>query len=110
MSGKSGGSSFEGRNITTATVQLIDRLDRPYLHVYAHSNELEELSVVSLSGVKVEHNPEMEALFGVRQPTCGHTSNTDFLYAASVYIHSLHCVQLICTRCSQCQGASTMVV
>lgn len=34
--------------------------------MYAHSNELEETGVVSLSaGTKVEYNPEMEALFAV---------------------------------------------
>ena len=40
---------------------------RPYLHVFGHSNELDELGVISLTGVKIEHNPEMEKLFGVRR-------------------------------------------
>ena len=39
---------------------------RPYLHMYAHSNELEETAVVNLNGVNIERNPEMEALLGVR--------------------------------------------
>ncbi|EPQ59721.1 kinesin-like protein [Gloeophyllum trabeum ATCC 11539] len=39
-------------------------LRRPYLHIYSHSNELEELGVVSLSGVNVESNPDMETLLG----------------------------------------------
>ena len=39
---------------------------RPYLHMYAHSNEIEEIGVISLTGVNVERNPEMEALLGVR--------------------------------------------
>ena len=39
---------------------------RPYLHMYAHSNEIEEIGVVSLTGVNVESNPEMEMLLGVR--------------------------------------------
>lgn len=38
---------------------------RPYLHVYAHSNEVEETAVINLSGVNIERNPEMEALLGV---------------------------------------------
>ena len=38
---------------------------RPYLHMYAHSNEIEEIGVISLTGVNVESNPEMEALLGV---------------------------------------------
>ena len=33
--------------------------------MYKHSDELEEVSVVQLSGVNVERNPEMEALLGV---------------------------------------------
>ena len=39
---------------------------RPYLYMYAHSNELEEVGIISLTGVKVEHNTDMEMLFGVR--------------------------------------------
>lgn len=34
--------------------------------MYAHSNEIEEIGVISLTGVNVERNPEMEALLGVR--------------------------------------------
>ncbi|KAJ7638375.1 kinesin-like protein [Roridomyces roridus] len=39
-------------------------LKRPYLHVYAHSNELEEIGIVSLDGVNVESDPHKEALLG----------------------------------------------
>ncbi|KAL6297972.1 kinesin-domain-containing protein [Sparassis latifolia] len=39
-------------------------LRRPYLHVYAHSNEIEETGVVNLKGVNIERNREMEALLG----------------------------------------------
>lgn len=42
------------------------RAHRPYLHVYLHSNEVEETGVISLNGVNIESNPEMEALLGVR--------------------------------------------
>ena len=38
---------------------------RPYLHMYAHSNEVEEIGVISLNGVNIESNPDMEALLGV---------------------------------------------
>jgi kinesin family protein 1 len=36
--------------------------------MYAHSNELDEVGVISLSGsgVKVEWNPDMEALYEAR--------------------------------------------
>ncbi|KAJ7087310.1 kinesin-like protein [Mycena belliarum] len=39
-------------------------LKRPYLHVYSHSNELEEVGVVSLDGVNVESDPHKEMLLG----------------------------------------------
>lgn len=39
---------------------------RPYLHIYAHSDEVEEVGVINLNGVNIESNPEMEALLGVR--------------------------------------------
>jgi len=38
---------------------------RPYLHMYAHSNELEEKGVINLNAVNVESNPDMEMLLGV---------------------------------------------
>ncbi|KAK0467775.1 kinesin-like protein [Desarmillaria tabescens] len=39
-------------------------LKRPYLHMYAHSNELEEVGVVSLTGTNVESDPQKEILLG----------------------------------------------
>ncbi|KAI5894442.1 kinesin-domain-containing protein [Schizophyllum commune H4-8] len=39
-------------------------LRRPYLHIYTSSNELEEVGIVSLSGVNVEADPAKEALLG----------------------------------------------
>jgi kinesin family protein 1 len=44
---------------------LFSHSDRPYLHVYKHSNEIEEVTVIGLEGVNVESNPEMESLLGV---------------------------------------------
>lgn len=41
-------------------------LRRPYLHMYARSNELDEVGVISLAGAKVEYDPTMDDLFGVR--------------------------------------------
>lgn len=38
---------------------------RPYLHMYAHSNELEEKGVINLNAVNIESNPDMEILLGV---------------------------------------------
>ncbi|KAJ3556931.1 hypothetical protein NP233_g11865 [Leucocoprinus birnbaumii] len=39
-------------------------LRRPYLHMFAHSNELEELGIISLFGVNVESDPLKESLLG----------------------------------------------
>ena len=44
---------------------LIVSLRRPYLHMYARSNELEEVGVVSLAGTNVESDPQKEMLLGV---------------------------------------------
>lgn len=33
--------------------------------MYAHSNELEEVGIVSLTGVNVESDPQKESLLGV---------------------------------------------
>ncbi|THH18020.1 hypothetical protein EW146_g2885 [Bondarzewia mesenterica] len=56
--------------MTDASQDLWERrwfvLRRPYLYIYKHSDELEEVSVISLDGVNVESNPEMEALLGKR--------------------------------------------
>ena len=35
------------------------------MHIYSHSNELEEVGIVSLSGVNVESDPHKELLLGV---------------------------------------------
>lgn len=71
ISGKRGGSFLEGMycnplgNRNMLPTEII-WFSRPYLHMYAHSNELEETAVVNLNGVNIERNPEMEALLGVR--------------------------------------------
>ncbi|KAJ3798287.1 kinesin-like protein [Lentinula aff. detonsa] len=39
-------------------------LKRPYLHMYAQSNEVEEIGIVALTGVNVESDPLKESLLG----------------------------------------------
>lgn len=63
--------------VLAATVRLICyskrltfgtyRSHSPHLYMYARSNELDEVGVISLSdsSVKVEHTAEMDALFDV---------------------------------------------
>jgi hypothetical protein len=65
--GNGGGLCSEGdeTSIRPLRVWLFSHSDRPYLHVYKHSNEIEEVTVIGLDGVNVESNPEMETLLGV---------------------------------------------
>ncbi|CCM05667.1 uncharacterized protein FIBRA_07897 [Fibroporia radiculosa] len=57
-------------------------LRRPYLHVYAHSNEVEETSVINLNGVNIERNPEMEALLGKKFTFTLFTASNSYALAA----------------------------
>jgi hypothetical protein len=64
--GRSGGLFLEGNVIKLPSYRaILTPAKRPYLHVYKHSNEVEEITVISLDGVNVESNPEMESLLGV---------------------------------------------
>ena len=64
---------------------------RPYLHMYAHSNEIEEIGVISLTGVNVESNPEMEALLGVRPISHSQCrSSIHFALTEKVHLHPFH--------------------
>lgn len=47
---------------------------RPHLYIYSHTNELEEVGVISLRGVKVEQSSEMEPLLGVSHMLYGSSS------------------------------------
>ncbi|KAI0637640.1 kinesin-domain-containing protein [Trametes polyzona] len=57
-------------------------LRRPYLHMYSHSNEVEEIGVISLNGVNIESNPEMEALLGKKFTFTLFTSSNSYALAA----------------------------
>ncbi|KAH9894077.1 kinesin-domain-containing protein [Cubamyces lactineus] len=57
-------------------------LRRPYLHMYAHSNEVEEIGVISLNGVNIESNPDMEALLGKKFTFTLFTSSNSYALAA----------------------------
>lgn len=59
-------------------ISVVHVLPRPYLHVYKQSNEVEEMAVISLDGVNVESNPDMEFLLGV--------STDRFLFCAYVIL------------------------
>ena len=68
---------------------------RPYLHIYAHSNELEETGIVSLTGVNVESDPHKESLLGVRSFVV-HTIklNNSVLRNHSRSLFSLHPIRM----------------
>jgi hypothetical protein len=66
--GNGGGSCSEGDETSIRPplcFGLFSHSDRPYLYVYKHSNEIEEVTVIGLDGVNIESNPEMESLLGV---------------------------------------------
>ncbi|EJD00829.1 kinesin-like protein [Fomitiporia mediterranea MF3/22] len=57
-------------------------LKRPYLIVYAHSDENEETAVIGLTGVNIEYNPEMEALLGKKFTFTLFTASNSYALAA----------------------------
>lgn len=64
--GASGGLFCEGEVLSYAAMhQLIPMDHRPYLHMYMSSNELQEIGVISLTGMNIECDSNKEALFGV---------------------------------------------
>lgn len=67
--GRNDGSFSEGGfdpSTCSGGSRLTREQSRPYLHIYQHSNELEELGIVSLDAVNVESDPQKEILLGVR--------------------------------------------
>ncbi|CDO74193.1 hypothetical protein BN946_scf185043.g245 [Trametes cinnabarina] len=72
--------------MTDATDNVWERrwfvLRRPYLHMYAHSNEVEEVGVISLNGVNIESNPAMESLLGKKFTFTLFTSSNSYALAA----------------------------
>ena len=69
--------------------------------MYAHSNEIEEIGIISLTGVNVESNPEMEALLGVRSVSSFHLIYGGLIqrrHAEKVHVHALYVVELLCAR------------
>ena len=79
--------------------------------MYAHSNEIEEIGIISLTGVNVESNPEMEALLGVRSVSSFYLIYGGLIEqrpAEKVYVHALYVVELLCARRHEPQGATSM--
>lgn len=72
---------------------LFSHSDRPYLYVYKHSNEIEEVTVIGLDGVNVESNPEMESLLGVS--TAHPFAYLILMYSKEIiHIHTLYLLEL----------------
>jgi kinesin family protein 1 len=57
-------------------------LKRPHLHMYAHSNEVEEIGIVTLTGVNVESDPHKESLLGKQFSFTLFTSSNSHALAA----------------------------
>jgi kinesin family member 1 len=74
-------------------------LRRPFLHMYSHSNEQDEVGIVSLTGVNVESDRQKEELLGVS------INNFKALIysqssAEAVFILPFHILELSCPSCS----------
>lgn len=73
--------------------------------MYAHSNELEEVGVVSLTGTNVESDPQKEMLLGVStMPSAKCHRLIRFTRAETFFFHTLYCLELSRTCGSQRQG------
>lgn len=89
---------------------VTDTPHRPYLHMYKHSNEVEEVAVINLSGVNLESNREMEALLGVC--TDLPTYNLLFLLtvppAETLHLYAFYIIKLLRHGRAQSEGARLM--
>jgi hypothetical protein len=82
--------------------------DRPYLHVYKQSNEIEEVTVIGLEGVNIESNPEMESLLGVSTAPFLRVFDIDVSPKEIVHIYTLYLLELTRTCGAQSQGVAGM--
>lgn len=106
--GRGGGLFSEGNVIELpSSCRAILTPQRPYLHVYKHSNEIEEITVISLDGVNVESNPEMESLLGV-SATCFLVHVILTRLEETIYLHPLYLLKLTRTCGAKLQGAAGM--
>ena len=76
---------------------------RPYLHIYTRSNELEEVGVVSLTGVNVESDPHKSSLLGVRLFYVAPRTLLLILLSEAFLLLLIHILKLSRTRCSKSQ-------
>ncbi|PPQ81085.1 hypothetical protein CVT25_014548 [Psilocybe cyanescens] len=80
---RSDGSTKKGHlMILTDASQDIWERKWPYLHIFAHSNELEETGIISLTGVNVESDPHKESLLGKPHSFTLFTSSNSHALAA----------------------------
>ena len=89
-------------------VSVVHVLPRPYLYVYKQSNEVEETAVISLDGVNVESNPDMESLLGVSTDrpllrVCGTNIPKE-----TVYLYTLYLLKLARSGGAEPQGTTSM--
>lgn len=75
---------------------------RPYLYMYAHSNELEEKGIVNLNAVNVESNPDMEMLLGVRLYSIFRSPRKANHYCSEkIHVLPFHRVKLLRLSCAE---------
>jgi len=76
--------------------------------MYAHSNELEEIGIISLSGVNVESDPQKAILLGVCVTLLVRSHFPHRLCPETELFHVVHSLEFSCACCSQCEGAPIM--
>ena len=98
-----------GREILSSRVSGVYTPPRPYLHVYKRSNEVEEITVISLDGVNVECNPDMESLLGVSTDRLLFFRVCDInIPKETVYLYTFYLLELARTGSAEPQGTTGM--
>jgi hypothetical protein len=92
----------------SSLVSGVHALPRPYLHVYKQSNEVEEITVISLDGVNVESNSDMESLLGVRRQIPPFRVCDTKIPKETVYLHTLYLLKLARIGGAESQGTTGM--
>lgn len=76
--------------------------------MYAHSDEVEELAIINLSGVNIESQEHMEALIGVRFQLSNVLESFLTILPEAMYIHVVHILQLICTFSNKSERTTSL--
>lgn len=83
---------------------------RPYLHMYTSSNEVEEVGVISLTGMNIECDSIKEALVGVSMRCDTMGSSPDVPFPETILFHTVYRSELARARRTIAEGITIMDV